>query len=113
MCVIAAAGCALFITQGASAATFTAIALGFAVGAELDLMGYLVARYFGIAQFGRVYGWQYAGFVAASGIGPLWVGALRDATGNYTLPLIISVAGLAAACVTFLLLPRYKVQSSA
>ena len=113
VCVIAAAGCALFITQGASAATFTAIALGFAVGAELDLMGYLVARYFGIAQFGRVYGWQYAVFVAASGLGPLWVGAVRDATGNYTLPLTISVAGLAAACVTFLLLPRYEVQSSA
>ncbi len=110
VCVIAAAGCVLFIVQGASAATLTAIALGFAVGAELDLMGYLVARYFGLAQFGRVYGWQYAVFVAAAGLGPLWVGAVRDATGSYTLPLTISVAGLAVACITFLLLPRYEQQ---
>jgi MFS family permease len=107
VCLIAAAGCALFIAQGAAAATLTAVALGFAVGAELDLMGYLVARYFGMAQFGRVYGWQYAVFVASSGLGPLWVGALRDATGDYTLPLALSVAGLLAACVIFLLLPRY------
>jgi MFS family permease len=110
VCLIAAAGCALFIAQGATAATFTAIALGFAVGAELDLMGYLVARYFGMAQFGRVYGWQYAIFVASAGIGPLWVGALRDMTGDYKLPLTISVAGLLAACVIFLLLPRYREQ---
>jgi MFS family permease len=107
VCLIAAAGCVLFLTQGASAATLTAVALGFAVGAELDLLGFLVARYFGLAQFGRVYGWQYAVFVFSSGVGPLWVGAVRDATGNYDLTLTLSSAGLLAACVMFLLLPRY------
>ena len=107
VCLMAAAGCVLFLTQGASAATLTAIALGFAVGAELDLLGFLVARYFGLAQFGRVYGWQYAVFVFSSGVGPLWVGAVRDATGNYDLTLTLSAAGLLAACVMFLLLPRY------
>jgi MFS family permease len=107
VCLMAAAGCVLFLAQGASAATLTAIALGFAVGAELDLLGFLVARYFGLAQFGRVYGWQYAVFVFSSGVGPLWVGAIRDATGNYDLTLTLSSAGLLAACVMFLLLPRY------
>ena len=107
VCLMAAAGCVLFLTQGTSAATLTAIALGFAVGAELDLLGFLVARYFGLAQFGRVYGWQYAVFVLSSGIGPLWVGAARDATGNYDLTLMLSSAGLLAACMMFLLLPRY------
>jgi MFS family permease len=107
VCLMAAAGCVLFLTQGASAATLTAIALGFAVGAELDLLGFLVARYFGLAQFGRVYGWQYAVFVFSSGVGPLWVGAVRDATGNYDLTLTLSSAGLLAACALFLLLPRY------
>ncbi|HEY8521557.1 MAG TPA: MFS transporter [Gammaproteobacteria bacterium] len=107
VCLMAAAGCVLFLTQGASAAPLTAIALGFAVGAELDLLGFLVARYFELAQFGRVYGWQYAVFVFSSGVGPLWVGAVRDATGNYDLTLTLSSAGLLAACVMFLLLPRY------
>ncbi len=47
--------------------------LGFAMGAELDLMGFLVARYFGLAEFGRIYGWLYGAFIFASGLGPLWV----------------------------------------
>ncbi len=110
VCMIAAAGCVLFIAQGTGVAMFTAVALGFAVGAELDLLGYLVARYFGMARFGRIYGLQYAVFAAASGFGPLWVGAVRDATGDYELPLMLSVAGLLAACVIFLLMPRYDDQ---
>jgi cyanate permease len=112
VCLLAAAGCALFIARGTAAATLTAIALGCAIGAELDLMGFLVARYFGLAGFGRIYGWLYGAFVAASGLAPLWVGALRDATGSYALPLALCIGGLIAACGVFLLLPRYAVVSS-
>jgi cyanate permease len=111
VCLLAAAGCALFIARGTAAATLTAIALGFAIGAELDLMGFLVARYFGLAGFGRIYGWLYGAFVAASGLAPLWVGALRDTTGSYTLPLALCIVGLIAACGVFLLLPRYPAVS--
>jgi cyanate permease len=111
VCLLAAAGCALFIARGTAAATLTAIALGFAIGAELDLMGFLVARYFGLAGFGRIYGWLYGAFVAASGLAPLWVGALRDATGSYTLPLALCIVGLIAACGVLLLLPRYPAVS--
>ena len=71
-------------------------------------MGFLVARYFGLREFGRIYGWLYGAFIFASGLGPLWVGALRDATGNYTLALEISTGGLILACVGFLMLPRYE-----
>ncbi len=106
--VIAAAGCLVFVAYGSSAASLTAIALGFAMGAELDLMGFLVARYFGLAEFGRIYGWLYGAFILASGLGPLWVGALRDATGNYRLSLTLSAAGLIVACAVFLMLPRYS-----
>ncbi len=108
ICVIAAAGFVILVVNGVSAASVTAVTLGFAMGAELDLMGFLVARYFGLAEFGRIYGWLYGAFIFASGLGPLWVGALRDATGNYTLALEISVAGLLVACLGFLLLPRYE-----
>jgi cyanate permease len=107
ICVIAAAGFLVLLTYGVSAASVTAVTLGFAMGAELDLMGYLVARYFGLAEFGRIYGWLYGAFIFASGLGPLWVGALRDSTGNYRLSLAFSVAGLLVACGIFLLMPRY------
>jgi MFS family permease len=107
ICLIAAGGFIALMAGGIGAASVTAIALGFAMGAELDLMGFLVTRYFGLAEFGRVYGWLYGAFIFASGLGPLWVGALRDATGTYALSLVISVAGLIAACAGFLMLPAY------
>ena len=107
ICLVAAAGCIVFLLEGVSSATITAVALGLALGAELDLMGYLVARYFGMAQFGRIYGWLYFAFVFASGIGPLWVGAVRDLTGDYSAALAASAAGLVLTCGVFLLLPRY------
>lgn len=109
--LITASGCVVFIVNGVTAASLSAIALGFAIGAELDLMGFLVARYFGLPEFGRIYGWLYCAFIFASGLGPLWVGALRDTTGNYTLSLALSAGGLVLACVGFLMLPRYEATS--
>jgi cyanate permease len=109
ICLIAATGGLAYVNYGVAAASITAIALGLALGAELDLMGFLVARYFRLSDFGRIYGWQYGAFVLASGFGPLWVGAVRDAIGNYTPALIASTAGLIVTCVGFLLLPRYHI----
>lgn len=107
ICLIAAAGILVFLLNGVSSASVTAVALGLALGAELDLMGFLIARYFGLAQFGKIYGWLYFAFVFASGLGPLWVGAARDATGNYSIALAISAIGLVLTCGGFLLMPRY------
>jgi cyanate permease len=111
ICLVAAAGNLVFVLQGVGAASITAIAMGLALGAELDLMGYLVARYFGLAQFGRIYGWLYFAFIFASGLGPLWVGAVRDATGSYSLALVGSCVGLLVSCAGFLLMPRYPDQA--
>ena len=113
ICLIAAAGILVLLVNGVSSASITAIALGLALGAELDLMGFLIARYFGLAQFGRIYGWLYFAFVFASGLGPLWVGALRDATGSYSVTLAISAAGLVVTCLGFLLMPRYPAREAA
>jgi MFS family permease len=107
ICVIAAAGILVLLFQGVSSAPVTAVALGLALGAELDLMGFLIARYFGLAQFGKIYGWLYFAFVFASGLGPLWVGAVRDATGSYSAALSASAIGLLLTCGGFLLMPRY------
>lgn len=107
ICLVAAGGILMFLVNGVQSASITAIALGLALGAELDLMSFLIARYFGLAQFGRIFGWLYFAFVFASGLGPLWVGALRDATGNYSIALGASAIGLLVTCGGFLLMPRY------
>ena len=105
--LVAAAGNLCLFFLGADYAWLTAIAIGLALGAELDLMGFLIARYFGLKQFGKIYGWLYFAFIFASGIGPLWVGAVRDTTGSYSLALLVSAIGLLVGCAGFLLMPRY------
>ena len=105
-CALCALGCVALAWNGASFAWIGAIALGTAMGAEADLIGYLTARYFGMASYGRLYAVQYASFMLMGGVSPLWIGALADATGGYVVPLLATVVGLALAIAMFLRLPR-------
>ena len=105
-CGLCALGCLALAWQGSSFAWLGAIALGTAMGSEADLIGFLTARYFGIANYGRLYAVQYASFMLMAGLWPLWVGALADYTGGYRAPLIVTAGGLVVAIVLFLRLPR-------
>jgi MFS family permease len=106
-CAICALGCLALAWQGAPVAWIGAIALGTAMGAEADLIGYMTARYFGMATYGRLYAVQYASFMLMGGVSPLWIGALADGTGGYVAPLLVTALGLAAAIVLFLRLPPF------
>lgn len=111
-CALCALGCLALAWQGAAFAWFGAIALGTAMGAEADLIGYLTARYFGMASYGRLYAVQYASFMLMGGISPLWIGALADATDGYATPLVVTALGLGLAIVLFLRLPRVHSEPS-
>jgi cyanate permease len=111
-CALCALGCLALAWQGAAFAWFGAIALGTAMGAEADLIGYLTARYFGMASYGRLYAVQYASFMLMGGISPLWIGALADATDGYATPLVATALGLGLAIVLFLRLPRVHAEPS-
>ena len=54
-CICGVLALALF---GSTVAVPAAFVIGFSVGAEVDLIGYLVARYFGIPAYGQIYGRQ-------------------------------------------------------
>lgn len=107
-CGLCALGCLTLAIGGVAFAWVGAIALGTAMGAEADLIGYMTARRFGIAGYGRLYAIQYASFMLMAGLSPLWVGALADRTGGYTAPLLVAAAGLVVAIVIFLRLPDAK-----
>jgi MFS family permease len=47
-----------------------ALMCGIANGAEVDLMGYFVSRYFGLRYYGRIMGTMFGIFTASTGIGP-------------------------------------------
>ena len=93
---------------GISYAFIAAIALGFAVGAEVDLIGYFTARYFGLANYGTIYGVQYSVFSLGAGISPVLAGYIWDVNGNYDVALIGGAVLLAVAVVVALTLPRFE-----
>jgi MFS family permease len=77
----AAAGAALCLAQGRPAVGIAL--LGLALGGEIDLLTYLISRYFGLKAFGLIYGWQLALFSLAASIGPIILGAVHDYLGDY------------------------------
>lgn len=84
-----------------------AFLLGFAAGAESDLIAYLASRYFGMANYGRIYGTLYMAFALASAISPAIYGRVRDVTGTYD-PMLFAAAGLfVGGALLLLTLGRY------
>jgi MFS family permease len=106
--VPAAAAC-LIIGGGGGYLAFAVAAalLGTATGTELDVLGYLVARYFGIADYARIYGCAYMFVAAGAGIGPPLFGLMHDASGNYSLAMQISAGLLLLGALGLLMLGRY------
>lgn len=102
-----ALGCLALGLGGIEYAMVAAIALGFAVGAEVDLIGYFTARYFGMAHYGAIYGLQYSIFIFGAAIGPVYTGYIWDVTGNYDLALIIAAALMVPVVIIALTLPRF------
>jgi MFS family permease len=108
LCVPAAA-CFMLMGTDTDLALISGAAfmLGFAAGAESDLIAFLAARYFGMAHFGRIYGMLYMPFGLFSAISPIVYGRVRDTTGSYDGMLLVA-AGLFIVGATLLLgLGRY------
>lgn len=84
-----------------------AFMLGFSSGAETDLIAFLAGRYFGMANYGRIYGSLYMVFGIASALSPLAYGWVRDSTGSYDGILFVAAACFVAGALLLLALGRY------
>ena len=101
-------GCLLLGMGGIGYAMVAAIALGFAVGAEVDLIGYYTARYFGMAHYGSIYGLQYSIFIFGAGVSPIYTGYIWDVTGNYDIALIMAAVLMLPVIALALSLPKFE-----
>ncbi len=81
--------------------------LGFAAGAESDLIAYLTGRYFGMANYGKIYGMLYMPFGLGSAISPIIYAYVRDTTGSYDAILQIAIFAFIAGGAVLLLLGKY------
>jgi MFS family permease len=105
MFMIAALGCLMFVIGGAAVAPITVIAMGFMIGAEIDLLSYLVLRYFKIEDYGLVYGYLYGIYMAGCIASPWIVGFLID-KGGYSLTFIAAAGMFAVIAMMFPLLDK-------
>ncbi|MEO9599464.1 MFS transporter [Parasphingorhabdus sp.] len=81
--------------------------LGFAAGAESDLIAYLTGRYFGMANYGKVYGMLYMPFGFFSALSPIIYANVRDTTGSYDPILSVAMFAFFIGGGLLLLLGRY------
>ncbi len=83
---------------------FAVFCLGFAFGAEGDIVGFLVARHFGVAVYSSVMGLLTCAMSFSTASGAALLSATLAATGGYNLYLVIvGVAVLVGASLLLLL----------
>ena len=112
ICLGAALGIALLGIGGAgSVALAGAFLVGLGMGAEVDIIAFLMSRYFGLQSLGATVGFAFAGFVIAGGVGPLVMGFAFDRTGSYRLPLAAFGVAAIAAAVLVTRLPPYRFEA--
>jgi MFS family permease len=107
--VLSAAGFLLIAQSGPEIAIVGLLVAGLAFGAEIDLVSYLVARYFGLAAYGRTYGILYAFVVVGTAISPTAYGWCFDQFGSYVEVLRGAAILLAVAGAGFLLLRPFPI----
>jgi predicted MFS family arabinose efflux permease len=90
---LSSVGFLILALGGASMALVGAAAVGLSFGAEVDLIGYLGSRYFGLKAYGKIYGLLYAACLAGTAISPWAYGWVVDRTGGYQ-PMLFAAAGL-------------------
>lgn len=90
---ISAVGCLLLLGGSPLVVSVAALAIGLTIGAELDIMAYMISRSFGLASFGRLYGLAYGLMISAGGFSPVLIALLSEHRG-YSLALLASAAGL-------------------
>lgn len=81
--------------------------LGFAAGAELDLMSFLAAKYFGLLHYARIYAVLYAALALASGVAPMIFARIFDLTGSYDIGFYIGAGCFAVGAIMILAMGKY------
>jgi MFS family permease len=84
------------------------ISLGLASGTEIDMIGFLTSRYFGMKRFGQLYGYLFAFFVVGSAIGPAMMGLAFERLHSYEPALWTFGAFMIVASAAILSLGPYR-----
>ncbi len=104
-----AIGCLLLSTGGAQVPLLIlACALaGLGAGAEMDVASFLVARYFGMRDYSRIFALHMSITAIGSTVSPALFGRLFERTGSYHAMLLVCMASMLVGALLLLALGRY------
>lgn len=106
--VVPALGTVIFFgDQSFALAALASFFIGFAAGAELDLMAFLAARYFGLRHYAKIYSVLYASLAVCSGTAPMLFASVYDLTASYDLGFAVATVLFLASAAVVLTLGRY------
>ena len=84
------------------------VVFGLGLGAELDLLAYICAKYFGTRHYPVVYSIVYGIYALGAGVGAMIGGATYDSFGSYEPILVILVGAVAVSAVLVLMLGKER-----
>jgi MFS family permease len=87
----------------------SALLIGFLLGAEFDVLAFLIKRYYGNLAYGRIYGVIFGVFYLGSGIGIWGLPKIRELSGNnYDNGLYAAAMILFASAILMAFMPKYR-----
>ncbi len=90
----------VFLASAAGALPAIGVVLmGLGLGTEIDLIAFLITRYFGQRSFGEIYGYFFMVFGLGSSLGRFLGGFVYDRAGSYNPALIGAAVTLLAAVI--------------
>lgn len=101
------AGIAVLATGTAAPAVGTVL-LGLGIGAEIDLMSFIISRYFGVRFFGALHGFMFAPVMLGNAAGASILGWCFQWLHSYAPGFALFEILLATACVLMMTLGRYR-----
>jgi len=103
-----AAGIGIAILAAGYSPFIGTILCGLGIGAEVDIMAFLVSRYFGLRCFGAIYATMFCMFSMGVGLGPYFLGLSHDKFGSYVPMMMVNLGLIVVMCVLLLGLGPYR-----
>jgi len=101
----ASAGTSSVVYSRVICSWFDVMLIGFGTGGEIDVVPYLLSRYFGLPALSTLFGIAWLAFGLAGAVGPIALGRAHDATGSCEVVLVSMAVGTLAIAALLLSLP--------
>ncbi len=89
----------------------SALLIGFLLGAEFDVLAFLIKRYYGNVAYGRIYGVIFGVFYLGSAFGIYGLPRIRELSPpevGYDYALYVAAAILLASAILMVFMPKYR-----